>query len=217
MEKRKAVLLGATGLIGGHLLAFLKTNNYFDEVHILIRRPLKINSKKITEHVVDFDKPESWCSIFSGAEAVFCAVGTTRKKTPDLVAYRKIDFDIPTNAIRCAILHKVSSFMLVSSVGADASSLNFYLKIKGEVEEELFRSSIAHAVAFRPSLLLGKRNESRFGEWLGQKLIPLFNFIIPSKYRAISGKAVAESMIRTAESGKAGSVIKHYSEIRTHK
>lgn len=198
MGKRKAILLGATGLIGSEILKLLMKDQYFDEVLLLNRRKLEINSPKVKQRLVDFSKPETYYTLFDSYDTVFCAVGTTRKKTPDLNAYRKVDYDIPYNAILCAEKSGVESFMLVSSIGADPKSKNFYLKIKGEVEAALIASKITNKGIFRPSLLLGKRKEKRFAESLAQRLMPFFNFLLPKNYRAIHATDVAKSMVNAS-------------------
>jgi uncharacterized protein YbjT (DUF2867 family) len=195
--QKKAILIGASGLIGSEILDILKASDY-DSVKLLVRRKIDLSDKKIIQELVNFDQPESWASAFKGYDVVFCAVGTTRSKTPNLSAYRKIDFDIPVNAIKAAENQGVSAFMLVSSVGADADSKNFYLKIKGEVEQVLQGSSIPVKGTFQPSLLLGNRKEKRFGEWLARKIMPLFNFMVPSRYKAIQAKDVARAMTAAA-------------------
>jgi uncharacterized protein YbjT (DUF2867 family) len=199
MEKRKAILLGASGLIGAEILNLLINNDYFDEVLLLNRREMKIVSSKVAQRTVDFSKPDTFADAFENTDTVFCAIGTTRKKTPDLDNYRKVDFDIPIMAIKHAEQSDVSSFMLVSSIGADAKSKNFYLQIKGEVDEFLSQSRIRTKGIFRPSLLLGKRNESRFGEGIAQKLAPLLGFMTPNKYKAIDAKDVARAMVVAAK------------------
>jgi uncharacterized protein YbjT (DUF2867 family) len=199
MGYRKVILLGASGLIGAEILNLIIADDDFDEVLLLSRRILEAESPKVKQHIVDFADSNSFCSHFQDYHTVFCAIGTTRKKSPDLKIYRKVDFDIPVNAIQCAEKHGVNSFFLVSSIGAEASSKNFYLKIKGEVEDVLLTSQIASKAVFRPSLLLGKRNERRFGERVAKFIMPLLNFLIPKRYRAIHAKDVAKAMVNVAK------------------
>lgn len=213
MGNRKAILLGASGLIGAEILNLIIADDDFDEVLLLSRRILEVESPKVKQQIVDFADPNSFCSHFQDYHTVFCAIGTTRKKSPDLKIYRKVDFDIPVNAIQCAEKHGINSFLLVSSIGAEASSKNFYLKIKGEVEDVLLTSQIASKAVFKPSLLLGKRNERRFGERIAKCVMPLFNFLIPKRYRAIHAKDVAKAMIELAKQQSTMSSIYSYQDM----
>jgi uncharacterized protein YbjT (DUF2867 family) len=213
MKNKKAILIGASGLIGSEVLKILRNSDY-DSVKLLVRRKLDISDEKIVQELVDFDNAESWVNAFQGYDHVFCAIGTTRSKTPDLSNYRKVDFDIPVNAIKAAELSGISAFMLVSSVGADAHSKNFYLKIKGEVDEVLQAVNIPVKGTFHPSLLLGNRQEKRTGEWLARKIMPLFNFLVPSKYKAIQACDVAKSMIAAIKNQDGQFAVYHYEDMQ---
>lgn len=213
MQKR-AILIGANGLIGSHVLNFLIQSDVYDEILLLMRREISISNTKITQRIVDFNRPETWDDAFEDCDHVYCAIGTTRKKTPDLNDYRKIDLDIPVNAIQAAEKYGVDAFMLVSSVGADSTSKNFYLQIKGEVEDVLKSAQIPFKATFQPSLLLGERKEKRFGEWLARKIMPLFNFIIPAAYKAIQARDVAQAMVRATQAQKESYKVYHYNEMQ---
>jgi uncharacterized protein YbjT (DUF2867 family) len=213
MQKR-AILIGANGLIGSHLLDFLIQSDY-KEIHLLLRRAILISNTKITQRIVDFNRPETWEDVFEDCDHVYCSIGTTRKKTPGLNDYRKIDFDIPVNTIKAAEKYGAEAYMLVSSVGADSASKNFYLKIKGEVEDVLKDAQIPVKASFQPSLLLGERKEKRFGEWLARKIMPVFNFIIPAAYKAIQAKEVAQAMVKAAQTQKTSFRIYQYNEMKT--
>lgn len=212
MQKR-AILIGANGLIGSHILGLLVLSD-FEEILILVRKEISISNSKITQRTVDFNQPETWENAFEDCDEVFCAIGTTRKKTPKLQDYRKVDFDIPANAIKAAERHGVNAFLLVSSVGADSSSKNFYLKIKGEVEDVLKDAQIPLKGTFQPSLLLGHRKEKRFGEWLARKIMPLINFLVPGPYKAIQAKDVAQSMVIAARNQKGSYKVYKYTEMQ---
>jgi uncharacterized protein YbjT (DUF2867 family) len=103
--------------------------------------------------------------------------------------------------------------MLVSSVGADPYSKNFYLKIKGEVEDVLKKSQIEIRGIFQPSLLLGKRKEKRFGEALARSIMPIFNFLVPMKYKAIEALDVAKAMVYASSHQGTGSRIYLYRDM----
>lgn len=213
MKEKHALILGASGLIGSHVLNQLSSNPDYAKITLLVRKKLQIDNPKIEQREVNFDDSAGWAAAFDGVDVVFCAIGTTRSKTPDLVQYRKVDYDIPVHAIRHAALYRVPKFMLVSSVGADDQSKNFYLKIKGEVETILNQANIDVCGIFQPSLLLGERKEKRFGEGIARAIMPLFNFLVPSKYKAIQSATVAHAMIHAASKQHIKSKVYLYQDI----
>jgi uncharacterized protein YbjT (DUF2867 family) len=216
MQRKTATLIGATGLIGSHLLELLKEEDDYQTIKILTRRPLNYDHPKITAMTIDFQDEISFKSAIAGSDAVFCAVGTTQKKVKgDLEAYRKVDFDIPVSAARYCAETGCSHFLLVSSVGANSKGGNFYIRLKGEVEDAVQATEIPFVGIFRPSLLLGKRNESRPAERFAQVLMKGLSFLFPSKYRAIPGKEVAKAMIVASKSAIPGHHVYHYKEMKS--
>ena len=201
-----ATLIGASGLIGSHLLQLLLNDNSYTTVKILVRRPLLIQHPKLQEIIIDFDNKKAIEQAIAGSSVVFSAVGTTQKKVKgDKNAYRKVDFDIPVNAAKAAAKFGVYSFVLVSSVGANAANNNnFYLKLKGEVEDIVKKVGIESTYIMRPSMLLGKRNEFRFGERMATPLIKKIAFLLPSKYKPIEARDVAKSMLAAAKKHEKG-------------
>ncbi len=187
--------MGATGLIGSHLLPLLLEHEQYQQVIILTRRPLQVNHPKADVRMVDFDHPEEIEEAMVGSNHVYCAVGTTRRKDPKPETYRKVDYDIPVNAALAAEKLGTSHFILISSVGANSTSKNFYLKLKGEVEDKVRSLAIPHVEILQPSLLLGKRNEFRLGERIAQVLAPLYTFLMPTQYKPIAASEVALSML----------------------
>lgn len=207
-------LLGATGLIGGHLLKLMQDDDHFTEIRVLTRRPLEIHHPKVKVQVIDFSDPEAFKQAIEGCETVFCSVGTTNKKVKgDKTAYRKVDYDIPVTAARCCAETGGKQFLLVSSVGADSHSRNFYLKLKGEVEDKISGMSIPSISIFRPSMLLGDRQESRPLETVAQVISKALSFLFPSKYKPIAAEDVARAMVNAAKQGEKGTNIYHYWEI----
>lgn len=209
-----ATLIGVTGLIGGYLLEELLKDDYFDTVRILVRRPIELTHPKLEKKLVDFTDAESFRLALEGSEVVFCAVGTTQKKVKgDKAAYRKVDYDIPVNADRFCKMTGCEKFILVSSVGANSKSNNFYLKLKGEVEDAVKATGLKSAHIMRPSMLLGDRKEFRLGEKIGKGLMKTFSFLIPSKYKPIHGRDVAKAMIVSSKENASGSFVYEGSNI----
>lgn len=214
MNNKTTALIGATGLIGSHILALLLEDESFGSVRVLVRRPLPVSHPKLEVIMIDFNNPVAFRTAIEGCNAVFCAVGTTNAKVKgDKDAYRKIDYDIPVNAARFSAETGVKQFLLVSSVGADAGGGNFYLRLKGEVEENVKTLNIPSISIFRPSMLLGKRNESRPMETVAQAISKPLAFLFPAKYKPIKARDVARAMIAASKINTPGFQVYHYQEM----
>jgi uncharacterized protein YbjT (DUF2867 family) len=210
-----ATLIGATGLIGGYLLEELLNDPSFDTVRILIRRPIDISDAKLEKKIVDFNDNDSLLIAIANSEVVFCSIGTTNWKVKgNKEAYRRIDYDIPVKAARFCKMTGCEKFLLVSSVGANVKARNFYLKLKGEVEEAIQTVGLNSVHIMRPSMLLGNRKEFRFGEKIGSPLMKAFSFLLSSKYKPIHGKDVAKAMRTAAKKPEEGFFVHEYKEIK---
>ena len=205
------VLIGATGLVGGMLLSLLQDDPEVATIRVLSRRPVAFAHPKVEVVVLDFADTEAYREQFEGRDVVFCAVGTTREKVGgDLEAYRRVDFDIPVHAARFAKAAGGERFVLVSSIGADARSPSFYLRLKGEVEDAVLAAGLRSVVVVRPSLLLGDRGEVRFGERLGVVLMKPLSFLLPSPMKPIHARDVARAMLAAAKrDGSGPQVLEH--------
>jgi uncharacterized protein YbjT (DUF2867 family) len=211
---KTATIIGATGLIGNHLLQLLIEDPSIEKINVIVRKPLSVESPKITLRVIDFSDTVSFKKALSGSDVVFCAIGTTMKKVKgDKQAYYKIDYDIPVNAALFCKELGGSAFLLVSAIGANSQSSNFYLKLKGEVENKIGSLGIESVYFFRPSILTGKRKEFRFGERLGIAVMSAISFLLPSAYKPIKAATVARAMLRAAKKPSPGSNIWHYKEM----
>jgi uncharacterized protein YbjT (DUF2867 family) len=192
----KAVIAGASGLVGSKLLNIVLHESYYDEVLILVRKELPVNHKKLVQLVIDFDKLDDHAAAITG-QAVFCCLGSTRKKTPDPAVYRKIDHDYPLKLALLAKQSGVHQYHLVSAIGASSHSSNFYTKMKGEVEEAIEKVGLDCLHIYRPSVLTGGRKEVRPTE---KFIIGLMKVIDPlligglKKYASISAGTVARAM-----------------------
>jgi len=201
-------IVGASGLIGSCLVdELLQTTT--SKITLITRRPLGLHNSRIQGLIVDFSNQAALNKAVKGIDAVFIAIGTTQKKMKgDLSAYRKIDYEIPMAIAQSCATNNIPKLLLVSSIGANSSSSNFYLRLKGEVEDAIERMAIPYVGIFQPSLLLGNRKEFRLGERISQFLMPLFSFVIPPMYKPIAAKSVAKAMIREAISTQVG--VKRY-------
>jgi len=198
-------IIGATGLVGSKLLEQIVTHKSNSKVFVVSRNQ-PANLPDNVEHIALNQGDYSFSDEISTA---FCCLGTTMKKAGSKEAFRKVDFDMVTEFAQKAKKYGVKSFAVVSSIGANAKSRNFYLRTKGEVEDELKKVGFERLIIVRPSLLLGKRNEKRFGEDIGKVLYKVLSFLFIGplkKYKGINAEDVAKAMLILSEQGK-GTVI----------
>jgi uncharacterized protein YbjT (DUF2867 family) len=194
----KAIIAGASGLIGRILLDDLLQQPGYEEVLILIRKELPIKHKKLVQLVIDFDRLDEYATQING-HAVFCCLGSTRKKTPDLAVYLKIDHDYPLQLAQIAAKNGVDQYHLVSSLGANAASSNFYTKMKGETEDDIKKTGLSCLHIYEPSIISGERNEHRPNERIFNRLMKVIDpLLIGSlkKYRSIPATTVAMAMVK---------------------
>jgi len=203
----KAIIAGASGLIGSNLLEILLAHPEYSEVLILVRKELPINHTKLTQLVVDFDSLDDYATLLTG-HAVFCCLGSTRKKTPDFNIYRKIDHDYPVQLAQIAVKNGINQYHLVSSIGANSASKVFYTKTKGETEDDIKKAGLYCLNIYQPSVLEGKRTESKR---LEERIITaLMKFINPlligslKKYLSIPAATVAMAMYKQSLKNQEG-------------
>jgi uncharacterized protein YbjT (DUF2867 family) len=201
MDSKSALLVGASGLVGGHCLRCLLEEPSYTKVTVLVRKPLSIVHEKLVQHVVDFDEFETLGKCLP-VDDVYCCLGTTIKKAGTEDAFRKVDFDYPVKIAALAQHCGSNQFLLVSSLGADPHSRIFYNRVKGEVEQAIRKISYTAFHVFRPSLLLGERTEHRVGEQVGAVAFAALKPVMIGplrKYRAILASDVAKAMVRVAQ------------------
>lgn len=203
---KTALVIGSTGLIGSQLLSLLLDSNDYLKVITFVKRDTGIKHKKLTQHLIDFDKPETYKHLVIGDD-FFCTIGTTIKKAGNKEAFRKVDFEYPRQFATIALYNKVNQYLIVSSLGADANSGNFYLKTKGEIQNFLKDCNFKSAVVVQPSLLLGNRAEFRFGEIVGAFFMKSLSFLFLGnlkKYKPIEAKTVAKALLKIAQTNNIG-------------
>jgi len=197
---KTALLFGSSGLIGGHLLNRLIQNNNYNKVKIFVRSEPELKDSKIEIINTDFNNLKKHREDIKGDDCFFC-IGTTKKNSPDKNEYRRVERDIPIEIADIAKANLVSSFIYVSSGFADPKNLGKYLRYKGEVEERLKKLNFKKLGIIRPSFLMGKRKEKRFGEKIG---IFIFKLLSPlllgplKKIKPIHSEKVANVMIKVA-------------------
>src|ERR1700730_9108132 len=159
-----ALVVGATGLVGSQCLKTLLDRGSYQRVIAFTRRPLGQKHPRLAETIVDFDKLEE-LEPFPMAD-VFCALGTTIAKAGSQADFLKVDFEYPRIIAERSAAAGATQFVLVSSVGADPQSSNFYLRVKAQLEKAVTARSFESVHIFRPSFLIGARAEFRVGDVL---------------------------------------------------
>ncbi|WP_430810319.1 MULTISPECIES: NAD(P)H-binding protein [unclassified Carboxylicivirga] len=203
---KRALIAGASGLVGQALLTRLLNSSNYAGVHALVRRHLPISHPKLTQELIQFKHLDR----YSGPETfedVFCCLGTTIKKAGSKKAFTEVDQHHVVRLGRWAKKQQCQRFLVISSVGANAQAANFYLCTKGQMENELRALQLPTLHIFRPSLLLGDRREFRLAEKLSEKAMYLLKPFLQwpwRKYRAIKASDVAEAMYRQAQDGRKG-------------
>ena len=206
MTSRSALLLGATGLVGGHCLDLLLADPRWGRVTVLGRRRLPRENQKLQQRVLELDQLAAHADAL-GADDIFCCLGTTIKQAGSQEAFRRVDFDYMTDAAQIAVVSGAEQFGLVSAVGADPGSRVFYSRVKGEAEVAVRGLPFRAVYLLRPSLLLGKRREFRLGERIAgvvaRPIGPLLRGPL-RRYRPVPAKAVASAMVQLMAERRAG-------------
>ena len=205
-DDKTALLFGATGLVGGHLLEMLLLHPAYARVVAFSRKEIAISHEKLTTHVIDFSKIETFQDLIIGDD-LFCALGTTIEKAGSKENFFKVDFVYALSIAKAAAANQVNQFLLVSAVGANPDSIFFYNRVKGQLEAAITKEKFWAFHIFRPSILLGKRNENRWGENLARRLGKGLNTIsggLLDKYAPVEAATVAKVMINAAQQIKKG-------------
>jgi len=206
MDKRNAMILGATGLVGQNLLRQMLACDMYDKILALVRRPLDIQHPKLVQQQFNPDQLENFKTDFA-VHDVFCALGTTIKTAGSKEAFKKVDFDYVVALGKWCAKNHVSKLMVVSAMGANPKSRVFYSQVKGEMENAISQMAIPQVQVFRPSLLMGQRTENRTGEKAAQGFMGALGFLFIGpllKYKAIRADVVANAMLNAAKLNKPG-------------
>lgn len=197
------MVLGATGLVGRALVNLLLQDPRYQEITCLVRKPLARHQyndphNKLKPVVIDFNALQDYQGYFS-VNHVYCCLGTTLKRAGSKAAFRRVDFEYVHIAAQLTRAQRADSFVWISSVGANANSRSFYLRVKGELENAIMRmSQLPYASAVRPSLLLGKRDDARTLEDIAKKTAPVWQALMKGplkKYRPVHATDVARNML----------------------
>ncbi|MEX1153183.1 NAD(P)H-binding protein [Parvibaculum sp.] len=218
MIEKTALIAGATGLVGGHLLKLLLADPQYGHVVAVTRRKLEgVSSPKLEELVVDFDAlDKSLAQKDIPVDDAYCALGTTIKTAGSQEAFRKVDFDAIVAFAKAAKARGAKRLMLVSSIGADPASSVFYSRVKGETEQALGAIGFETLHIFRPGLLIGERAETRPVESIGKLVSPVLDAMMlgPMRvYRSMRVENVARAMLAAASTATSGRQIHTYDQM----
>ncbi len=201
-DKKTALVAGSTGLVGRELLLILLENSSYGKVIALVRKKSDYHHSKLIQVETDFDELEKIAVHFQNVDDVFCCLGTTMKTAGSKEAFRKVDFGYPIALAELAEKNSCSGFYCISAMGADPGSKVFYNRIKGQLEEKISAMKIPVIYLFRPSLLIGYREEVRVGERIAIFLFSALAFMFwgPLKnMKGISATKVAAAMMNAAQ------------------
>jgi len=211
---KKAIIVGATGLIGAQVLELLLKENSYEKVIAITRKPIGITDDKLYNLVINFSNLRDHVDQIKGDD-VFCCLGTTIKQAGSKEAFRKVDLEYPLSLAGISKAQGATQFLLITALGADKNSSIFYNKVKGEVEEKIDKVGFNSFQIFQPSMLLGERKDERSAESIGQSVMKMLNFAIPLKYKAIESSKVARAMIKIALQNQTGKRIHTSGEIQS--
>ena len=209
--RKTALLAGATGLIGSHLLPLLLASERYSKVIVVGRRALPQHHPKLVQVVTELDDLEAHRPKLI-ADDVYCCLGTTMRQAGSKAAFYQVDYEYVVRLAALASGNFAAQFMVVSSLGADAESGVYYSRVKGEMEAAVRQAPFRAIHIFRPSLLLGERaalpgQTPRLGERLTGALLALARPLLlgPLRpYRAVPAATVAAAMLRAAEDDGGG-------------
>ena len=197
MLRNKSMVVGSTGLVGKSVVNHLIKKDI--AVLALVRNDEISNNSLLNYYKIDFDDLQFPDGTFSDIKDIFICLGTTIKKAGSKEAFQKVDITYCYEIAKQAKARGVKNISIVTSLGSDSNSANFYLKSKGMIEDKIIKMDFDSISIHRPGLLIGARNEIRLGEFIGQKIFPYFidPFLMGSlrKYRSIKGDTLAMAMI----------------------
>ncbi len=204
--QRTALLAGATGLIGSALLPLLLADARYAKVVAVGRRPVALAHPKLVQVVTELSELKAVRPQLV-ADDVFCCLGTTRRQAGSKEVFYQVDFSYVVALAALAASNFTEQFLVVSSLGADASSRVYYSRVKGEMEDAVRALPFRALHIFRPSLLLGERARPRLGERLAEAALALARPLLRggwAKYRPVAAGAVARAMLQAAKSDATG-------------
>lgn len=212
MSGKTAILIGATGLVGGHCLNLLLQSPDYGRVIAVSRRPVPVKHKKLRRVETSFDQLGAALENVQADDA-FCCIGTTIRQAGTKAEFHKVDHGYALEFAHRAVRNGVKHFLLVSALGAQVGSPIFYNRVKGRLEKEVSDLAFPRVSIFRPSFLVGARVEQRPGEALGLRFSSIIAPFLRGPLRnlhAIQGADVAAAMVACAQTEDDGQRVRIY-------
>jgi uncharacterized protein YbjT (DUF2867 family) len=204
---KTAIIAGATGLIGKELVDLLLDDEDYTKVIVLVRKKIPLEHPKLEQRIVDYDKLEALAGEELRNSYVYCVLGSTMKKAGSKEAFRKVDYEYPLSLGRLSAKEGAAQYIIVTAMGASTQSAFFYNRVKGQIEAALEALGLSALHIFRPSLLLGDREERRPGEKIASLIATTVPFIWVgplAPYKPIHVKTVARAMIKVSRHNEKG-------------
>jgi uncharacterized protein YbjT (DUF2867 family) len=195
---KKAIVLGATGATGSHVLSLLLNDKEYGQVHVFVRRKMAIQHEKLTTHIIDFDNSEQWRHLVTG-DVLFSCLGTTRKAAGSKEQQYKVDYQYQYEFAQMAKENNITEYVLISAVNAHARSLFFYSRIKGQLEQAVLALGFSKCIIFRPPLLVRENSDRSLEVWAA-KCIGAFNSLgLLLSQKPLPTKALAIAMLQASK------------------
>lgn len=204
----RVLVLGATGLVGGELLSLLLTHRQVNEIIAPTRKPLPQHAK--LDNPVGADLFALLTALDKPIDIVFCCLGTTRQQAGSDADFHYVDYTLVVESTLTGRRLGAQHCLVVSAVGASIHSTFLYNRTKGEMEQALREQGWPRLTLVRPSMLLGQRATPRLLERLAQ---PLFT-LLPGKWKSITAKDVAQTLIEQAFSAGEGVKVMESDQLR---
>lgn len=214
--KSHALVLGASGLVGLHTTQMLLQQNTYDVIYAVSRRGIPLEHERLVQIQADFNSIDSFIEKLH-INHIFSCLGSTNKKTPDKKDYIQVDHDYPLLVAKIGQSNGATKFSFVSALGANAKSNNFYMQMKGRVEEDIKALNFEELYIMRPALITGGRTESRPAERFAAGFFKIINPLLRGslkKYRSIEGKTIAQALVKTAGINRPGVHIYNTEQIK---
>lgn len=198
---KTAIVIGATGLTGKHIVNFLLESDMYEKVVIFSRRKLQIDDPKLLTHLIDFDHIDEWSHLIQGDD-LFSAMGTTLRQAGNKDAFFKVDYTYQANFIEKASANGVTRLFLISAPGVSHKSTVLYNRVKAKLDDFVKTLNFETLVFFRPSIIHGEREISRLGERVGESILNFTSKWVPGmkKFKPISGEELGHAIVNCATS-----------------
>ena len=190
-----ALLLGYSGATGLALLTELVKSDKVNQIICLGRKAPAFDHHKLIWVASDLSKMTEHLDVYASVSRVYCCLGTTLAKAGSKEAFRQVDYNMVVDGAIVATQAGVASFSVISAVGANAQSMFYYNRVKGEMELALQSAGLKRLSIYQPGLIKAQRTEHRTAESMAIKLYPLIEWFLPVKYRSIEAVTIARAML----------------------